>query len=72
MENGSAAGTEARALRNRSLLQPASRENRGAQLEGVHNGTYRIVDRWSPKKGIYRDAALFLLKLANVKVREVY
>ena len=35
----------------------------GAQwvLEGTQKGSYRVVDRWSPEKGAYRDACLMLL-----------
>jgi hypothetical protein len=35
-------------------------------LEGVKSGRYHIVDRWSPKKGEYRKACLYLLKLSGV------
>lgn len=46
----------------------------GAQwiIEGVKDGKYHIVDRWSPEKGAYRAAALFLLQLTQLKVKEVY
>ena len=43
-------------------------------LEGVRDGTYLVVDRWSPKTGDYRNLCLFLLKLAGIKVeaKDVY
>lgn len=46
----------------------------GAQwiLEGVLNGQYHIVDRWSPEKGSYREAALFLVDLARLKIKNIY
>ncbi len=41
--------------------------NDGAQwiLEGVTNNRYHIVDRWTPRKGKYREIGLFMLKLAG-------
>lgn len=35
----------------------------GAQwiIEGAKNGQYHVVDRWSPDKGPFRHAALFLM-----------
>jgi hypothetical protein len=46
----------------------------GAQwiLEAVRDGQYHIVDRHSPEKGSYREAALFLIDLAHLKIKEVY
>jgi hypothetical protein len=49
----------------------------GAQwvIEGVKDGNYRIVDRWSPKDGPVRDLALFMLKdLAKLRIspKEIY
>jgi hypothetical protein len=35
-------------------------------LEGVKNGRYHIVERWSPESGAYREACLYLLKLSGV------
>ena len=42
--------------------------NDGAQwvLEGVRNGRYHAVDRWTPQTGEFREACLFLLKLSGV------
>jgi len=43
----------------------------GAQwiLEGVQDGNYHIVDRWSPTKGAYRALCLFFVrKLARLRV----
>ena len=44
--------------------------NDGAQwiLEGLQNGTYRVIVRWSPKDGDYRTACLYLLELSGIKV----
>jgi hypothetical protein len=49
----------------------------GAQwvLEGVRNGTYKIVDRWSPEKGPIRDLGLTMaIDLAGMKLlyQDVY
>lgn len=49
----------------------------GAQwiLEGVKDGTYHVVDRWSPESGVYRALCLtLLLNFANLKLlyEEVY
>ncbi len=46
----------------------------GAQwiIEGAENGKYHIVDRWSTKKGAYRDAALLLIRFAELKFKEIY
>jgi hypothetical protein len=43
----------------------------GAQwiLEGAKDGTYRIVDRWSPKDGEVRTIGLMMIKdLAKLKI----
>lgn len=42
--------------------------NDGAEwiLEGVKKGRYHVVDRWSPDKGEYREACIFLLKISGV------
>ena len=49
----------------------------GAQwvLEGVRNGTYKIVDRWSPEEGSIRKLGIrFLFGIAKIKLpsQEVY
>jgi hypothetical protein len=49
----------------------------GAQwvLEGVRNGAYKVVDRWSPKDGPIRDLGITMaIGLANMKLLydEVY
>ena len=49
----------------------------GAQwiIEAVRGGKYHVVDRWSPKDGPYRDAALFLainLGGLNPRYNDVY
>lgn len=39
-------------------------------LEGVRDGTYRVVVRWSPQNGPVRDLGLFMLEdLARLKIR---
>ncbi|HEY0428131.1 MAG TPA: hypothetical protein VGC76_10150 [Pyrinomonadaceae bacterium] len=40
----------------------------GAQwiLEGVKENRYHVVDRWTPEKGDYRAACIYLLKLSGV------
>jgi len=42
----------------------------GAQwiLEGAENGQYRVVERWSPKPGAYRDVCLLLLEFTGIKI----
>jgi hypothetical protein len=44
-------------------------------MEGTKNGTYHIVDRWSPRTDTYRDACTYLaFALAKLKIpdREIY
>jgi hypothetical protein len=44
-------------------------------MEGTKNGTYHIVDRWSPHTDSYRDACTYLVfSLAELKIpdREIY
>jgi hypothetical protein len=35
-------------------------------IEGVKDGKYQVVKRWSPEQGAYWDAAAFLLEFANL------
>lgn len=35
-------------------------------IEGVKDGKYQVVERWSPEEGPYREAALFMLELADL------
>jgi len=55
-------------------LEPQNRESGGCDgaewiIEGVRDGSYRIVLRWSPMNGPVRDLGLFMLKdLARLKV----
>lgn len=44
----------------------------GAQwiIEGRRPGQYHVVDRWTPKKGSYRDAGLYFLRLSGLSVPE--
>jgi len=42
----------------------------GAQwiMEGVHDGRYHVVDRWSPESGAYREACLLFVELAGISI----
>lgn len=42
----------------------------GAQwiVEGVRSGRYHVVDRWSPRSGAYREAALWLLRRSGLSI----
>jgi hypothetical protein len=44
----------------------------GAQwiIEGRRAAQYHVVDRWTPKKGSYRDAGLHFLQLSGLSVPE--
>jgi hypothetical protein len=46
----------------------------GAQwlIEGVWKGRYHIVDRWTPEKGAFREAALYLIRLSKLNISEIY
>ena len=48
----------------------------GAQwiLEGVQNGKYKVVDRWSPRSGPVRDLGLAMVHLAGLRIpsHEIY
>jgi hypothetical protein len=46
----------------------------GAQwiIEGVENGKYQLKDVWSPKEGAHREAALLLIKFAELQIKEIY
>jgi hypothetical protein len=35
-------------------------------IEGVKDGKYQVVKRWSPEEGAYWEAAHFLVELANL------
>jgi hypothetical protein len=47
--------------------------NDGAQwiLEGVREGRYHVVDRWSPRSGEFREACIYLLELAGVETAKL-
>ena len=56
---------------NLPATRPHMLERDGAEwiMEGVKKGKYRVVVRWSPRNGDYRDACLYLaLGLANLRV----
>jgi hypothetical protein len=42
----------------------------GAQwiVEGVRSGRYHVVDRWTPRRGPYREAALWLVWRAGLRI----
>jgi hypothetical protein len=43
-------------------------------LEGVENGRYHIVDRWSPTKSDFEDACVFLFEQSKIRLepKEIY
>jgi len=41
-------------------------------IEGLKNGKYHIVDRWCPEEGPYREAALYLIELSQLKIDDIY
>jgi hypothetical protein len=68
-------------MEQESFWKLPSRDKRmgcdGAQwvVEGVKNGTYHLVDRWSPDDGEIRAIGIFMLKeLAKLQVAadEIY
>lgn len=42
----------------------------GAQwiLEGIREGRYHVVDRWTPQSGDFREACFYLLKLSSPSI----
>ena len=48
--------------------------NDGAQwiFEGVKEGRYHIVDRWTPTSGSYYELCLYVLKLSRLKIEDMY
>lgn len=46
----------------------------GAQwvIEGLQDGKYHLVDRWTPESGSIRKIGLFLLELSGLKVKKIY
>ena len=48
----------------------------GAQwiMEGLQNGTYDVVDRFSPQKGDYVNLCFYLVNLSKIhlKTKEIY
>ncbi len=41
-------------------------------LEGVRDGRYHVVDRWSPESGLYRETCLILLRFSEIGVDNIY
>jgi hypothetical protein len=41
-------------------------------VEGVMSGQYRVVLRWSPVEGAYRELGLHFLKLSGLEVEPIY
>lgn len=37
-------------------------------LEGVREGRYHLVNRWTPTGGSFRDACLYMLRLSRLKI----
>ena len=46
----------------------------GAQwvLEGLRDGSYHVVDRWTPRGEPYRNLCLMLLRYSELKVDPIY
>jgi len=61
-------------LETREKIESTVLKTDGAQwvLEGVKSGTDHVTERSSPEEGPYRDTALLLVKLSNLKVAEIY
>lgn len=45
----------------------------GAQwiMEGVKNGRYHLVDRWSPETGAFRASCIYLLELSGIDTEKL-
>lgn len=41
-------------------------------IEGLDNGNYHLVDRWSPDSGCVREVGLYLLELAGFGDEKIY
>lgn len=43
-------------------------------MEGVQNGKYNVVDRWSPRNSAYQELGMFLINLTDLDIplKEVY
>lgn len=41
-------------------------------IEGVENGNYHFVERWSPEQGDVRNLGLCFIKLSQEKIDELY
>lgn len=50
--------------------QTAHRGTDGSQwiIEGIQNGSYHVVDRWSPRNSAYQEVGLFLINLTDLKI----
>jgi hypothetical protein len=67
-------------LRNAAFWSAPSKDgtggNDGAQwiLEGVENGRYHVVDRWSPEKSDFEQLCLFMIEQSKIRVeaKEIY
>jgi hypothetical protein len=57
---------------------PATDSSRGGYdgaewvFEGLKDGRYHVVERWSPEEGTFRLAMLELVRLGGVDVRPIY
>src|SRR5262249_24167185 len=53
--------------------RPSGYEGARWVLEGVDQGRYRVVDRWSPRNGPVRELGLYFLHaLAHLKEEPIY
>jgi hypothetical protein len=41
-------------------------------LEGLQGGRHRVVARWCPDEGAFRDAALTLVRLGGLEIESIY
>lgn len=53
--------------------QPTEEDDAGLDgarwiLEGFRQGRYHAVDRWTPQRGTFREACLYMLKLSRLKI----
>jgi hypothetical protein len=50
--------------------------NDGSQwiIEGVRNGKYNVVDRWTPRDSAYQELGMFLINLTDLDIpkKDIY
>ena len=59
-------------LPGRDTTSASGRDGAQWVLEGVRDGRYHVVDRWTPKGGPYRDLCLMLLRFSGLEVDKIY